>query len=240
MMEPENLGTADLDKDKSAAIQSTSLHKELLDQLRDYLIEGHLADGSRIPERILCERFGVSRTPLREALKVLASEGMIELLPNRGARVRKLDEQELRELFDLMGGLEALAGRLACVNITEEEIQNIEQMHQEMYLYYLRRDLAAYFRKNQEIHRAIVKAAGNRVLSELYHSVTARIRRERYVANLSGQYDRWGAAMREHEAILDALRRRSGNELGEILFQHLRNKLVASQQPSTIASDVPA
>src|SRR5471030_1393073 len=98
-----------------------TLHGEILEKLREFVVEGNLIAGQRIPEKQLCESFGISRTPLREALKVLASEGLIELLPNRGARVRSLDREQLRQLFDIMGGLESLAGRLACENITEEE-----------------------------------------------------------------------------------------------------------------------
>ncbi len=104
-----------------------SLHDEVLARLRDFIVEGNLAAGARVPERLLCERFGISRTPLREALKVLASEGLIELLPNRGARVRRIDERELVDLFDVMGGLEALAGRLACERVTEEDFAEIER-----------------------------------------------------------------------------------------------------------------
>ncbi|HTV70474.1 MAG TPA: GntR family transcriptional regulator [Rhizobiaceae bacterium] len=207
---------------------ATSLHAELLEQLREYIAEGNLADGMRIPERILCEKFQISRTPLREALKVLAAEGLIELLPNRGARVRRLSERELRELFDLMGGLEALAGRIACERISEEEIQRIEKIHQEMYFFYLRKDLHEYFRRNREIHEAIVRAAGNQSLSDMYTAVYSRVRRSRYTANTVKETDRWSAAMREHELILDALRRRAGAELSEILFMHLRNKFIAS------------
>jgi DNA-binding GntR family transcriptional regulator len=99
---------------------AVSLHDGLLAALRDYIVEGNLADGARIPERLLCDRFGISRTPLREALKVLAAEGLIDLLPNRGARVREFGSEDLRELFDVMGGLEALAGRLACERISDD------------------------------------------------------------------------------------------------------------------------
>src|SRR5437773_9309397 len=111
--------------EKLPSREEPSLHGEILGRLRDYLVEGNIPEGHRIPERQLCEMLGISRTPLREALKVLASEGLIDLLPNRGARVRHLSEQDLGELFDIMGGLEGLAGRLACENITNEEIAEI-------------------------------------------------------------------------------------------------------------------
>ncbi|MCP3394969.1 GntR family transcriptional regulator [Bradyrhizobium sp. CCGB12] len=206
-----------------------SLHDELLGKLRDFIVEGNLADGARVPERALCEQFNISRTPLREALKVLAAEGLIELLPNRGARIRALSPDDIRDLFDLMGGLEALAGRLACERISDEEISEIEQIHHDMYRHYLRRDMHEYFRSNQAIHQKILAAARNPSLTATYANLSGRIRRVRYTANLARGRDRWGEAMREHETILDALRRRSGGELANILFAHLRNKRKAAQ-----------
>lgn len=211
------------------------LHEEVLSRLRDYIVEGNLADGARIPERQLCDMFRISRTPLREALKVLAAEGLIDLLPNRGARVRSLTGKNLVDLCDVMGGLEALAGRLACEQITAEEIVEIERIHYEMYRFYLQRDLHGYFHCNQAIHERIVLAARNEQLSSTYASFAARLRRIRYSANLAHQRDRWGTAMREHEAILDALRRRAGDELSNILFEHLRNK----QKAVLESDDIP-
>jgi DNA-binding GntR family transcriptional regulator len=206
----------------------TSLHEGLLARLRDYIVEGNIPGGARVPERELCDRFGVSRTPLREALKVLASEGLLDLLPNRGARVRTLSAQDLAELFDFMGGIEALAGRLACESITDDEVAEIERIHHEMYGFYLRRDMPGYFRCNQLIHQSIVTAARNATLSAAYAAISGRISRIRYSANLARKRDRWGEAMREHEAILDALHRRAGTELSDILFRHLRNKQTAA------------
>jgi DNA-binding GntR family transcriptional regulator len=220
------------------AKSSGTLHGELLPALRNYIVEGHLQDGARVPERALCERFQVSRTPLREALKVLAAEGLIELLPNRGARIRQLAPEEIKELFELMGGLEALAGRLACERITDEEITEIEHAHHEMYRHYINGNLQGYFQFNQNIHRLIVTAARNSALSMAYDSVSGRIKRARYSANQTKERDRWGEAMREHEAILDALRRRAGGELANIMFQHLRNKQKAAQ--STTENGSPA
>ncbi len=205
-----------------------SLHHETLARVRDYIVEGNLPEGARIPERQLCEMLGISRTPLREALKVLSAEGLIELLPNRGARVKPLNARDLRELFDVMGGLEALAGRLACEFMTTQEFEDIELLHHKMYTHYLRRELPKYFQCNQMIHQKIVSAARSTVLQGLYSGIADRLRRVRYSANLDHSRDRWSEAMREHEAILDALRRRAGDEVGNLLFQHLRNKFIAA------------
>lgn len=205
-----------------------SLHGEILSQLRDYIVEGNIPDGAKIPERKLCELFGVSRTPLREALKVLAAEGIVDLLPNRGARVSQLTESDVVELFDVMAGLEALAGRLACEKITEAEFAEIERLHHEMYGCYLKRDMHGYFRCNQLIHQNIVAAARNVTLASTYARLAGRIRRVRYSANLASKRNRWAEAMREHEAMLDALNRRDGAELSEVLFRHLRNKEAAA------------
>jgi DNA-binding GntR family transcriptional regulator len=211
-----------------SAPEEQSLHDEILARLRDHIVEGNIPDGGRVPERQLCEMLGISRTPLREALKVLAAEGLVELLPNRGARVRALSEQDLGELFDVMGGLEGLAGRLACENITDEEIAEIERLHYEMYGFYLHRDMHGYFHINQLIHQKIVEASRNETLKAAYANFAGRIRRVRYSANFARKRERWGEAMREHETILEALRRRAGNELSDILFHHLRNKRTAA------------
>jgi DNA-binding GntR family transcriptional regulator len=238
---PSDATSGVLAADAASDREDQSLHDEILTRLRDHIVEGNIPDGDRIPERRLCEMLGISRTPLREALKVLASEGLVELLPNRGARVRQLSERDLGELFDVMGGLEGLAGRIACENITDAEIAEIERLHYEMYGFYLHRDMHGYFRVNQLIHQKIVEAARNAVLLSTYDNFAGRIRRIRYSANFARKRERWAEAMREHEAILDALRRRAGGELSDILFVHLRNKRTAAVEhlkaDGTAASD---
>jgi DNA-binding GntR family transcriptional regulator len=227
-MIPDPIGATSVEASTDSAREDLSLHDEILSRLRDHIVEGNLPDGSRVPERQLCEMLGISRTPLREALKVLAAEGLVELLPNRGARIRQLSEQGIAELFDVMGGLEGLAGRLACENITDHEIAEIERLHYEMYGFYLHRDMPGYFRVNQMIHQKIVEASRNAALMTAYANFAGRIRRVRYSANFARKRERWGEAMREHETILDALRRRAGSELSDILFVHLRNKRTAA------------
>src|SRR4029077_1802764 len=146
----------------------------------------------------------------------------------RGARVRPLNAHDISELFDLMGGLEGLAGRLACEKISDEGIEKIAQFHHDMYGFYMRQEMSDYFRLNQLIHRAIVEASGNASLLASYETLAGRIRGVRYSAIFARQRERWSEAMREHEAILEALRRRAGSELNDILFQHLRNKGIAA------------
>jgi DNA-binding GntR family transcriptional regulator len=201
-----------------------SLHEKLVAHLRDLLVEGELDPGARISERLLCERFGVSRTPLREALKVLASEGLVELLPNRGARVARLDDRDVADMFEVMAALEALSGRLACARISEAALADIRALHHRMLAHHLRGQLPEYFRLNQAIHEAIVDAAENPVLKATYLSLSGRIRRARYLANLSDE--RWAAAVAEHEKILAALSERDGEKLARLLDTHLKNKSI--------------
>jgi DNA-binding GntR family transcriptional regulator len=199
-----------------------TLHERVSAALRDLIVEGELAPGSRISERELCARFGISRTPLREALKVLAREGLVDLLPHRGARVAQLDPRDVADMFDVMAALEALAGRLAAPRITASELDEIRALHFEMLAAHARRDLPTYFRRNQAIHEALLNAARNPVLASTYRGLAGRIRRARYVANMSPE--RWDEAVAEHEAILDALATRDGERLSRLLGEHLDHK----------------
>jgi DNA-binding GntR family transcriptional regulator len=210
-----------------------AIHGALLEGLRDLIVEGELAAGTRISERLLCVRFGVSRTPLREALKVLAAEGLVELLPNRGARVARLTRDDIAQTLKVIGALEALAGELACERLTEDELAEIRARHHEMLVHHYRRDRPAYFKANQAIHQAIVAASGNTVLAQTYASLSGRIRRARYAANLDPK--RWDAAVAEHERILEALAARDGQRLAGLLRSHLDNKsyALAAQHPDT-------
>jgi DNA-binding GntR family transcriptional regulator len=203
-----------------------SLHNEVLAQLRRMIYEWELKPGSRIVERPLCEQLKVSRTPLREAFKVLASEGLVELLPNCGARVAQLREKDLRDALEVMGAIEGLAGELAAARASDDLIAEIRALHYQMYAHYLRRELPEYFRLNQAIHQHIVDAAGNAVLATQYGLLSRRVARARYVVNRLDE-ERWSQAMKEHDLILDCLMRRAGTELGEILRVHLLNKLAS-------------
>ena len=200
-----------------------TLHHGVLSALRDLIIHSELPPGIRLTETVLCERLKVSRTPLREALKVLSHEGLVEILPNRGARVVQLMLEDIKNLFELIGVLESAAGRLACERITDAEICEVKAIHYRMHASFLRLDLPEYFRLNQSIHNRIVEASGNPVLAQTHENLNARLLRARYLASQTDP-DRWIAAMREHEKIIDALSRRAGEELAELLREHLWHK----------------
>jgi DNA-binding GntR family transcriptional regulator len=195
-------------------------------------VQGKLPAGARLNERLLTAQLGLSRTPLREAFKVLATEGLVELLPNRGAVVSTIDPAKLSESMAVMSALEALAGELACRNATDAQVNEIKALHYEMLAYHARGDLAGYFKFNQAIHLKIVKYSGNTVLFNAYRQLNGNVRRARYMANLSKE--RWGAAVREHDDILAALSARDVKRIRLLLSDHLANKL------SSVLAELPA
>lgn len=198
------------------------VHVDLLRGVRELIVDGSLLEGQKIPEGALCERFGVSRTPLREVLKVLASEGHVELFPNRGARVRELSVEEVQGLFDVTGALESLAGEQCCLRITDARAAEVSRLHAQMAESYRIGALDDYYLMNRSIHEAIIESTENPVLQELYAQVNARIRRVRFTTPMTPQI--WSRAMAEHEGMLNAIARRDGASLGGILKTHLAHK----------------
>ena len=203
-------------------IRRPTLHEEVVDRIREMIFQGELPVGTRVPEKELCAKFGISRTPLREALKVCANDGVITLLPNRGAWITQLTPEDVDELFPIMGSLEALSGELACYNATDADVAEVKALHYEMAMHYAHGDQPSYNRVNQMIHQKIMEIAANPTLLQVYRSLAERIRRARYLANAS--INRWDAAMKEHEAILAALEARDGALLAHLLKSHLLNK----------------
>lgn len=209
----------------TAPVVLQSLHDELVTRLRQAIVDGTLAPGAKVPERALCEQLAVSRTPLREALKVLAYEGLISLETNRGARVSTVMMEELEATFPVIAVLEGLAGKLACANASDDAIAWLETLHDDMFRHYEAGDKGAYFQSNRDIHSALFAAAGNPVLSQQYAILSSRIERARLLANLSTE--RWAEAVSEHRAIIDAAKKRDGVVLSNLLISHVNNKLSA-------------
>ncbi len=200
-------------------IARVTLHDEVLTRLRDMIIEGVLPPGSRINEVQAGASLGVSRTPLREAIKSLASEGLVEILPAKGAVVRRFGERDVFHVLEVLKTLEQTAARLLCARAPDDEIAGLSALHEEMMELYRRRDRLAYFKCNQQIHSGIVRASGNPVLAETHDQLQSRIKRVRFVGN--DQPDRWAGAVAEHEVMYAAWKARDGERLAAILGLHL-------------------
>ena len=195
-----------------------SLHEETVSRLRDMILDGVLPPGDWIAEMKLCNDLAISRTPLREALKVLASENLVTLLPNRGAIVTDIRVDEIVELFEIMGALEGLIGRLAVARATDDDIQTLGAMHSAMVAHHDNGDRPAYFDLNQAIHQRIADLSGNQSLANAYAGFAGKIKRARYLANLSDA--RWAESVREHEGFMAALASRDALLFASLLQNH--------------------
>jgi DNA-binding GntR family transcriptional regulator len=203
-------------------IPRAALHEQVAQRLRTMLVEGHIAPGAKLNERELAQVLQVSRTPLREAIKMLAAEGLVELLPNRGAIAVSLSEADILHTFEVMAGLEGMNGELAAQRITDAEVSEIKAMHLEMLAAYTRGDLSNYYRLNAQIHRAINAAAKNPVLTATYTQVNARLQALRFRSNQDGA--KWKRAVKEHEKMVEALAARDPVAMRAILVTHVNNK----------------
>lgn len=200
-------------------ITRRTLHSEVLERLRDMIIDGRLPAGSRLNEGVIGKQLGVSRTPLREAAKTLASEGLLEIVPAKGAYVRSLSEEDVSAILDIIKLLEQHAGRQTCAIASEAEVRHILALHEEMRIYFEKRDRMPYFKLNQAIHTAIIQGAHNQVLADMHAQLQARIKRARYVGNSDDKA--WQGAFAEHEEMARALKLRNGDALADALGRHL-------------------
>jgi len=203
-------------------ISRLGLHDQVAARLRTLLIEGRIAPGAKLNERELSELLRVSRTPLREAIKLLAAEGLVDLLPNRGAVAVKLTETDILNTFEVLAGLEAMSGEFAAERITDDELTHIRAMHFEMLAAFTRRDLSNYYRLNALIHAAINDAAKNPVLTVTYKGINARVQSLRFRTNQNEA--KWKRAVQEHETMVQALAAHDGAAMRKVLVEHLINK----------------
>ncbi|MEP7208924.1 MAG: GntR family transcriptional regulator [Casimicrobiaceae bacterium] len=204
-----------------APIARRSLHDEVVTRVRDLIIDGTLAPGTRIHEGQLGATLGVSRTPLREALKFLASEGLIELVAARGAVVRRFGAKDVRDMLDVLGVLEAFAARLACHVASDADIAGVRQLHDAMNRQFAAGDRLEYFKLNQRIHSAILHLADNTALEAAHASIQSRLKRIRYIGNRETR--QWSEALAEHTRMIRALEARDADALAAVLIEHMEH-----------------
>ncbi|HET7888785.1 MAG TPA: GntR family transcriptional regulator [Bradyrhizobium sp.] len=205
---------------RTLRVPRSGLHEQAANKLRALIVRGDLMPGEPLLEVGLSEALGISRTPLREALKQLAAEGLVELRLNRGAVVAPLRHEELTELFEAVSAIERSAAELAAIRMTAQDLDRLEALQGRIERHHGRGELRDYFEINQQIHRAIVGFARNAVLKASHESLLARAERARFFALAAD--GRWDESVREHRQILGALKARDADRAGRLLGLHVR------------------
>ena len=198
-----------------------AMAEEVARQLRERIIRGDLRPDERIVERTLSVELGVSRTPVREALKLLLLDGLVDISRNRGARVTRYRATEAIDLFEVIGALESAAAARVARSLDGRGLARLEKLHGRMLHWRERRDVDRYFDANSAIHDAIIDMAGNPVLTDSHRRLIARARRGRYMAIMDER--RWAQAIGEHERLMSALRERDPRRASSAWATHLRH-----------------
>jgi DNA-binding GntR family transcriptional regulator len=201
-------------------VPRSGLYEQAASRLRSLIVRGDLAPGQPLLENELSDALGVSRTPLREALKHLASEGLVELRLNRSAIVTPLRRDELIELFEALSGIERCAAELAAIRMAARDVEQLEALQGRIEWHHARGELREYFELNQQIHRAIVGFARNNVLKATHDMLLPRAERARFLG--LSVLGRWEESVRDHREILDALKARDADRAGQLLGHHVR------------------
>jgi DNA-binding GntR family transcriptional regulator len=220
------LDMSDMSDDPEAGRRRGRLHQEAATRLREMILSGELPPGMRLREVQLCEQLGVSRTPIREAFRTLAAEGLVELLPNRSVLVAALRMPDIEHLYRVFGTLEGLAGELACQRVTEAQIGEMGRLLSEMVDLHQRGERGRYMEINRQIHRMVIDIADNPVLTATWSSLLPRVERARALPNLDP--NRWTAALLEHSKMFSALAARDGALLSRLCREHFLNGLPAA------------
>lgn len=221
MVYPDTTLASRADPD-SLAINHPTLPAVVADRLRQMIVDGTLRPGTWLNERELCDVLKVSRTPLREAYRMLASDGLLAIQPKRGAMVVELSGADIENIFDVLAVLEGLAVRQAAQRATDAELKHIADLHARMLEGYRAGDIKAYFAASMGTHIAISRAARNPALQASYDRLNLQVQALRYKSNLDP--DEWAGGVADHERFVAALLRRDGEEAERLIREHLGNK----------------
>jgi DNA-binding GntR family transcriptional regulator len=217
-----------------AADERRALVDKLASQLHARVLSGELPSGTRLRQEALAEEFGVSRTPVREALRKLQAGGLVELQPNRGAVVRGLSAREIRDAYEVRAALEALAAQLAAERISREQLERLNRVQGEFRTALDRalakrrggrevgvRELRRWAKANDDFHQTIHEASGNEVLASALAQLARNFPRDLSRLVVSESTAMLEANVREHEAILEALSRRDAEAAYELMQRHV-------------------
>ncbi len=213
----------------NGAISSRALYQEVAGRLRHAIFSHEFEPGSWIDEQALARTYGISRTPMREALKVLSVEGLVTLIPRRGCYVAEIPEREVEEIFPVLALLEGRSAHEATLKGSAADVRHLEELHEKLERYAAQNDTKNFFEVNQEFHRTLHEIAGNRWLLQFinemrkvmklvrFHSLTSEGRMEQSVA--------------EHRQIMAAIRERDADSAEKLMRDHLLSGRDAVPKP---------
>ncbi|KAF0132361.1 MAG: GntR family transcriptional regulator [Xanthobacteraceae bacterium] len=202
-----------------AASPGGTRSEQLQTRLAEAIVSGRLKPGSSLDEAQIAAEYAVSRTPVREALRQLSSSGLVEIRPHRGAVVAKPDHDQLRDMFAVMGELEALSAGLCAVKMTREERVALDELHRSMAALVRVGDLDGYSAANIAFHVAIYRGSHNSYLAELASATRRRLAPFRR-AQFEGR-DRLGRSHREHDAVVQAIQRAEAAKAAAAMRDHI-------------------
>lgn len=193
-----------------------TLREKILETIREAILKGQLKPGEKVAEPELAERFGISRTPIREAFRQLESEGYLTVIPRKGAVVTSLSERAVEEFYAIKSILEGYAARMAAENLTERDIEKLEAINARLAQLAEEGDVKTFFKVHNEFHELFIRAADNEKLLELINQLMLKFNRLRLASlAIPGRMD---TSVREHEKIIEAFRNKDG-ELADNLVR---------------------
>jgi DNA-binding GntR family transcriptional regulator len=196
-----------------------SLHEDVATRLRELIYGGELPPGAFVDEPALCERLAISRTPLREALKVLTAEGLLRHEPRRGCFVNQVTERDLDEIFPVIALLEGRCAFEAASRVNDADLRVLEGMHQRLRDCAAQHQIAAYYEANHVIHEAIIQLADNRWLAQVIADLRKILRLSRQQSlQAPGRMEQ---SLSEHMAVFAALQARDNSGAEAAMRTHL-------------------
>jgi DNA-binding GntR family transcriptional regulator len=207
-------------------IDRRTLPDELVGYLRDMIGSGQLRAGSRVSVTGLCRRFGVSRTPLREALKILAVEGLLVMSPNKSAIVARPSRERMNELIPILTALEVLAGELACARIDDGGLKHLRLLHQRCVDCFEGSDAPGYMDTENAMRNVIFEFAGNQKLLDVYRILQGQLRLP-VLASIAPP--EWSKAVQEQNQILRALEMKDADMCSLVTRRYMRHRVAILQ-----------
>ena len=209
-------------------IEKKTLHEEIANNLRELIMSGELQEGDKIKEDELCSSMGISKTPLREALRVLSVEGLIQLVPNRGSFVSTPTFEEIREMFDVMSVLEGICARAAAKKMSAKDLATLEKLHNKLEKNFKRRAQREYIRINNQFHSFVQELAGNRTLNQIVNGLRQKILLYRYQSlNLPERFEQ---SIQEHRDLIEAFRKKDSKKAETLMRRHLKTQCDALEK----------